>query len=240
MRYLLVAALAGGCATVLYARTYVSYERIRIQVGSATQSARDGAIAVELPPAPTLAGDPASVVLWLTSHDAGVRDVAIAINGVDVHRATLRNGDIARVDVRLPRGFQRAGGDTLTLTSPGDGWALRSLEFGNAYGFSRGALSFVIAPTGTTGYRSVPVWLAWLVGAALGVASLIAYRPFRSRPGRLVHRVLATLVVIVFALILVAPAVRAGASTRRRSRPRPRFVSSMSPMATRCVSRPGS
>lgn len=207
MRYLLVAALAGGCATVLYARTYVAYERIRIQIGSATPPAGGGAVAVELPPVRSLAGDPASLVLWLENRDAGAREVTTAVNGVDVHRATLPGDGAARVDIRLPGGFQRAGGNTLTLTSPGDGWALRLLEFGNAYGFSRGALSFVIAPAGTSGYRSVPLWIAGLIGLALTAGSLVAYRPFRSRPVRFVHRTLATLVVIVFVLILVAPAV---------------------------------
>jgi hypothetical protein len=205
-RLVLLAALAGCCAAVLYARTYVDFERIRIRVVTTAQPAVDGRITVPLPRAPKLAGQPASVVLRLENHANASRAVAVTVDGAEVARTTLGPAREARVDLRLAAGVQRADGGTLELASRDDGWSLHLLELGNAYGFSSGPFSFVIVPTATHDYRSVPAWAAALAGLGLLLVALPWFHRLRSRALRIAHRVVVAVILTVFLVALLWPA----------------------------------
>ncbi|HUF46238.1 MAG TPA: hypothetical protein VMM93_00415 [Vicinamibacterales bacterium] len=204
-RVILLALLAACCAVTLFARTYVEFERIRLRVVTSEQRPVDGRVTVLVTRVDDLVGRPTSVVLWIENRQPVSRDVAVRLDGGEVHRAAIGPEQTSRVDLRLATGFTRADGNTLELVSPGDAWSLQVLEVGNAYGFSSGTFSFVIVPTGTSRYRAVPAWAAALAGVALFWVSLRWGVPIRARaPGR-AHRALALTVLAVLLATLVLP-----------------------------------
>ena len=57
--------LAGCCATVLYARVYVTFDRVRITAVTTERQASEGAVVVRLPDVSRLAGLPTALILNL-------------------------------------------------------------------------------------------------------------------------------------------------------------------------------
>lgn len=206
-RLVLVAAIAAIATAVLYARVYADFPRVRIQAAAAVAASSDGRITVPLPRVPALEGEPMSLVLLLQSDALEDRSVFVHVNGRELARVALRGERTTRADVLVPADLTRAADLTLTLQSTHAAWSLQLLEAGNAYGFSRGAFSLVIAPSGTTRYRAVPLWLAVLVGAGLFVATRRLARPIAHRGVRIAHRIMAALFLAVMVATLVLPAV---------------------------------
>jgi len=205
-RLALLAALAACSATTLAARVYTHFERVRVIVVRVRQPAIDGAVAVSLPEVPRLVGVPASLVLRLANDGPADQVASILVNGREVRRVGLDAGRAARWDVRLPRGFDRPADNAVEVRSAGEAWSLDLVEVGNAFGFSHGLFSFVIAPAGTSRHTARPAWWeAVAVFAALLLFGAAAWRPVRSRGLRVAHRLLAALAITFFVAAFALP-----------------------------------
>ena len=206
-RLVLLAAIATIATAVLYARVHTRFPRIRIQAAANVAASSDGRIAVPLPRVPSLDGEPMSLVLLVRNDAREARSVFVSVNERELARVALGGARTTRVDLLVPADLARTADSTLTLQSTHEAWTLQLLEAGNAYGFSSGAFSFVIAPSGTTRYSGVPLFVAALVGAGLFFASHRLAGSIQSRAVRVAHRIVATLFLTVFVATLVLPSV---------------------------------
>ena len=68
-RVLLLTALAGSYATVLYARVYLQFDRVRVKVVTTEHRPSGGSVVAPLPDLSGLAGSPPAVILRLENHD---------------------------------------------------------------------------------------------------------------------------------------------------------------------------
>ena len=159
-RVLLITALAGCCATVLYARVYQQFDRVRVKVVTTERRPSGGSVVVPLPDLSGLAGFPPVVVLRLENRDRVATTVSVSINAAELARVALPPERTVRVDLSMSVGAgsalssARIGSDRLRVRGEADGWSLHYLEVANVHGFSHGFFSFVIVPSGSDRYDS--------------------------------------------------------------------------------------
>ena len=162
-RQVLSLLLAGCCATVLYARVYATFDRVRIMAVMTEQQAFEGAVVVPLPDVSRLAGLPTALILDLRNAAPDPRVVSVTLAGSELARILLDPGEDVRADLSLPADAGITRGDRLELEADGDRWSLRQLEIANSHGFSRGLFAFVIVPSPADQYQSPPAIVLLLV-----------------------------------------------------------------------------
>jgi hypothetical protein len=192
--------LAAICVGVLATRVYDSFERIRVRVITAPTVAEGSSVAIDLPGhGGRLGGKPIAVILRVRGTSEPI-DVAIALNGRRLARATVPAEREIRVDTSIES--LSDSGQQLTVTGPRSGWAVTYLELATIHGFSSGPVSLVIVPRSRPLERLLPGWAV--------LPLLVAFIALRPRPAwpagrlRFLHRAAAGLVVALFAATLLA------------------------------------
>lgn len=99
---MLALVLAGYCATVLYARVYVTFDRVRITVVTTEHQASEGAVVVPLPDVSRLAGLPTALILNLRNAASDPRVVSVTLAGSELGRILLDPGEHVRADLTVP------------------------------------------------------------------------------------------------------------------------------------------
>ena len=206
-RILLLAALAGCCATVLYARVYWQFDRVRIKVITTERLSSRGAVVVPLPDLSRLAGFSTAIVLRLENRDLVTRTVTISAKDSELARIALPPEQTKRVDLNVPARAGLTSGDRFELRGDGDGWSLQFLEIANVHGFSHGLFSFLIVPSDTDRYRSAPAIVCLSVFGVLLIVSLPLLRLHENKTIRLTQTALGIVVLLFFFTILVLAAV---------------------------------
>lgn len=168
-RWIAAGLLAAGCALVLHARVPAGFDRVRLRVVRTPIEAASGAVRVPLPDLSSLAGQPAAVVLRLANDGPAPRVVRVSAGGDRLADVAIDPGRRTRVDLSVPDAAQLSAAGRLDLASAGGGWRLAGLEVSNAHGFSRGLISFVVAPRAAGA--------AGGAGAAAGVAAFVVLTP---------------------------------------------------------------
>ena len=195
------------CASVLYAHVYTAFERQRFIVLRAPQESVDGAVAVALPALSPLAGQPVAFVLRVAANPSAFRVARVAVGGTVLAEVPLAPGRDQRIDLSLPDGVVLAAGDTLEVTSDGDGWALTYLEAANVHGFSRGLVEFMVVPSTARDFDR----LGLLSAAALFILMLgfpaASVATVRFRLARVTYAAAGVLVLLFLAAVLLAPLV---------------------------------
>ena len=199
--------LAGFCAIVLHARVYDDFERLRFHLVRAGRAASNGAVTVTLPDLSRLSGQPAAIILRFTNDGPAVRLARVTVGGATFADVPLAPGRQVRVDLRLPDGAALSQGDSLDITSDGDGWSLTFLEIANIHGFSRGLFEFVIVPASARAPDRVGVLGTLLVFAVLLVLPISSSRILENRVVRAAYVIKASLVLLFLTAILIAPLV---------------------------------
>ncbi len=212
-RVLLITALAGCCATVLYARVYQQFDRVRVKVVTTEHRPSGGSVVVPLPDLSGLAGFPPAVVLRLENRDRVATTVSVFLNAAELARVALPPERTVRVDLSpsvgagLALSSARIGSDRLRLSGEGDGWALHYLEVANVHGFSHGFFSFVIVPSGSDRYDSASAMASLSVFGIVWVISLVLFTFSANRTIRVTQTALGLLVLIFFVTTLVIATV---------------------------------
>ena len=199
--------LAGFCAIVLHARVYDDFERVRVQIVRTTRTASLGAVTVTLPDLSRLSGQPAAIVLRFTNDGSAVRVARVAVAGATLAAVPLDPGRQVRVDLRLPDGAALSPGNSLEITSDGDGWSLTFLEIANVHGFTRGLFEFVIVPASARAADRLGVLVPLPVFAVLLVLPISSSRIREHRFVRAAYVVMAALVLLFLTAVLIAPLV---------------------------------
>ena len=199
--------LAGLCATVLHARVYDNFERVRVQIVREARAASLGAVTVTLPDLSRLSGQPAAIVLRFTNDGSASRVARVAVGNATLAEVSLAPGRAVRVDLGLPAGAARLPGDRLEITSDGDGWSLTFLEISNIHGFSRGLVEFVVVPPSARATDRPGVLATLLVFVILLVLPVPSSGIVKNRVVRTTHMALAPLVLLFLTAALVAPVV---------------------------------
>lgn len=202
-RVLLLAALAGCCATVLYSRVYWRFERVRIKVVTTDRPACGGVVTSTLPDMSRLAGYPAAIVLRLENDERAARTVTVTLNGSDIGRFVLEPERTVRIDLGLPASVTMSRGDRFEVRSDGDGWSLHFLEIANIHGFSDRWVSLVIVPADTNRYDAVSASAALAAFGALFGASLAFGRFSGNRTARFIQVAVCGIVVMLFVTTLM-------------------------------------
>ena len=205
--FVLLLALAGCCATVLYTRVYTQFERVRIRVVTTERASLQRTVIVSLPDLSDLAGFPTAVVLRLENRGLVDRTVTFSVKDMDLGRRLLPSGRGVRVDLSVPVDADWTTGDLLRIEGDGDGWSLNALELANIHGFSTGAFSFVITPSGTERYDTISGTAALLAFVVLLLCSLHLLRLGKRKSTRVRQLARGTLVVAFFCLTLIATTV---------------------------------
>ena len=109
--------------------------------------------------------------------------------------------------LRLPDGAALSQGDSLEITSDGDGWSLTFLEIANVHGFSRGLFEFVIVPASAGAADRLGVLVPLLVFGVLLGLPLSSSGIRTHRLVRAAYVVMAGLVLLFLTTILIAPFV---------------------------------
>ena len=117
LRILMLGALTAGCATVLYARVYLEFERVRIKVVTAERpvASSGGSLTVRLPNLSQFAGSPAAIVVGLANNTALGKTVAIAVDDEELARVLLPPEGALRVDLSVEEGSTLAAGSRFDL-----------------------------------------------------------------------------------------------------------------------------
>lgn len=162
-------------------------------------------VRVNVPEAPDGAWPTALIVRIRNRGSAPVR-VAVAIRGSELARPSVPPFSARRFDVALaPPTAPREAPGQLEVSGLGD-WVLEYVEVANLYGYSSGALAFIVVRRGTREYVRPAFTSRWLATVLLLTLGAIQ-RPLRHRVGRRVHAALVGLVSIFLGLTLVAPLV---------------------------------
>ena len=206
-RILLLGVLTAGCATALYARVYLEFERVRINVVTAERpvASPGGSLTVYLPNLSRLAGSPVAIVVGLANNTAIGQTVAIAIDDAELARVDLPPERALRVDLSVANGSMLAAGLRFTVSGQEGGWSLRSLELANVHGFSGGLFGFVVTPAKARQYPSPSAAATLFAFSILLSLSLVLLRISKQRLARLVQLVLAILGLFVLCITLVLP-----------------------------------
>ncbi len=211
-RVVLFAALAACCATVLFARVYQQFERVRVKVVRTEQGPSRGSIDIPLPDLSSLAGFSPAVILRAVNREGVATTVNLAIDDAELAPAVVLPPErTVRIDLSMSASAglvlagTRSGSHTLRLRGEGD-WSLLYLEFANVHGFSGGFFSFVIVPFGSDHHDSPSAVASLLV---FGVIFLLSFALLQRRlaPVRRAQIVLGVLVVFFFLTTLVLPMV---------------------------------
>ena len=208
-RVLLLAAFAGCCATVLYARVYLQFDRVRVRVVTTERRPSGGSVVAPLPDLSGLAGFPPVVVLRLENRDRVATTVRVSLNDAELAHAVLPPERTVRVDLNMSAGAgsalsgARTGSYRLRVTGEGDEWSLHYLELANAHGFSHGFFSFVIVPFGSNRYESASAMASLSVFGIIWMLSLALLKLGPNKAVRLTQTVLGGLVLIFFFTTLV-------------------------------------
>lgn len=200
---MLALVLAGYCATVLYARVYVTFDRVRITVVTTEHQASEGAVVVPLPDVSRLAGLPTALILNLRNAASDPRVVSVTLAGSELGRILLDPGEHVRADLTVPADARIIRGDRLELEADGDRWSLQHLEIANIHGFSRGLFAFVIAPWPADQYQSPPAIVLLLVFIVLLTLPVSSFQRGGLKVARPVHLALAGAALFVFGTTLV-------------------------------------
>jgi len=197
--------LAGVSAITLYARTYQTFDRVRVPVITGEHLPADGLLTVSLPEAPGLTGRPTAIIVRLLNAARSSRTITITLNETDLTRVDLRPAETRRIDLSVPTGVE--SGDMLELRGDGSGWVLSYLEIGTAHGFSHGLFSLVIVPGIVNHYESVSTLGAMGLFVGLLVLSCTLFR-FETRAFvRRLETSLISIIVAFFCLIWLIPTV---------------------------------
>ena len=194
--------LAAICVCVLGLAVHAGFERIRFRVVTTPQRVTEPSLAFPLPDLTPLAGVPVAIILRVTGEMQAVQ-LTVLLDSEIVGRLSLPAQRTRRVDlsVAAPAGT----GHRLVLLADRPGWRLDSLQIGNVHGFSDGPLSFVIVPR-NRGVDSPTLWLL----PPLFIALVVARPRFEWSTRRflqVVHRSAAGAFALLFASVLIAPAV---------------------------------
>jgi hypothetical protein len=199
--------LAAFCATILYAHVYVEFERLRFKVVESEQLVSGGATSVALPDLRELAGQTSVIIINVRNDAPQPRQLAVLVDGVELGRFVAEAGRVSRIDLSVATGANLIGGERFVLSGPGEGWSMQSLEIGNAHGFSRGLLSFVIVPRAALPGRTVHGAVAVLLFAALFALAMLAPALPLSKVARISRVVLAGIATVLFGAALLSPMV---------------------------------
>ena len=202
-RQVLSLLLAGCCATVLYARVYATFDRVRIMAVMTEQQAFEGAVVVPLPDVSRLAGLPTALILDLRNAAPDPRVVSVTLAGSELARILLDPGEDVRADLSLPADAGITRGDRLELEADGDRWSLRQLEIANSHGFSRGLFAFVIVPSPADQYQSPPAIVLLLVFIVLLGLPVSSFQRGGLNVARPVHLALAGAALFIFGTTLI-------------------------------------
>ena len=195
--------LAGCCAIVLYARVYVTFDRVRITAVTTEQQESEGAVVVPLPDVSRLAGVPTALILNLRNAAPDPRVVSVTLAGSELARILLDPGEQVRADLSLPADARIARGDRLELEADGDRWSLQDLEIANIHGFSRGLFAFVIVPWPADQYLSPQAIVPLLVFIVLLGLPVSSFQRSGLKVARPVHLALAGAALFIFGATLV-------------------------------------
>ena len=205
IRFVGFVVLAGVSAMTLYARTYQTFDRVRVPVIAGEQQPVDGLLTVPLPETPDLADRPTAIIVRLLNAARSSRTITMTVNDTEATHVDLRPAEARRIDLSVPTGVQP--GDVLELRGDGSGWSLSYLEIGTAHGFSHGLFSLVIVPGIVNDYQSVSVVGAvGLFAALLGLSCAL----FRFETHTFVRRIETSLISIIvgfFCLTWLIPIV---------------------------------
>lgn len=197
--------LAGVSAITLYARTYQTFDRVRVPVITGEHLPADGLLTVSLPEAPGLTGRPTAIIVRLLNSARSSRTITITLNETDPTHVDLRPAETRRIDLSVPTGVE--SGDILELRGDGSGWVLSYLEIGTAHGFSHGLFSLVIVPGIVNDYASVSAVGAMGLFTLLLVLSCALFR-FETRAFvRRIETSLISIIVAFFCVIWLIPTV---------------------------------
>jgi hypothetical protein len=199
-RLLYAIALAATCFVVLAARVHGGFERIRFRVVIAAQDARERSLEMRLPDLSRLADMPVAVVLRLRGTSEPM-NATVRLDDTALTRLSVPRDREIRVDlaIRVPQGQ----GHRLRIDGDRAGWQLTYLEIANVYGYSKGALNFVIVPSERPQSDLISRWA--LVLFALAVATLHPRTDWpHGRVSRRLYRIGAGIVLLLFAVTLLA------------------------------------
>ena len=199
-RILYTLLLASACLAVLATRVSPEFNRIRFLVVTKPRLAQQPALVVALPDLTRLSGAPAAVVVRLRGATEAAT-VTIALDAAHVTTVTVPPGRELRIDA--PTLAPAGQGHELILTGDRTGWQLAYMEIANVYGFSHGTLKFVIVPRERPRDPSLP-WWALLLFAAVAIAAHPTLDWPRRRGARWLHRAVVCLVLLLFAVSLLA------------------------------------
>ncbi len=200
------AVIAGVCGLVLATRVFVAFEPHRVKLVETPVASVDRVVRVTVRDASLdQLHPPFAVIARMGHHSAERQPFSIAVDGRRICDVTVAGGEARRVDCALRGEWTRSAHD-IQIEGP-DPWRLEYLEMATHHGNSTGAVTAYVLPADATDYKRLsPVWAAAL---ALSLAGLLLTPLVQSssRAFLLVARTLAGIVLAVFAIVLIAPAI---------------------------------
>ena len=118
-RVALALLLAAFCATVLYSRVYVEFERLRFKVVESEQVVSDGSIDVGLPDLRELSGQTLAIIMNVRNDAPEPRQLAVFVDDVELVRFVAEAGRASRVDLSVASSANLVGGERCILSGAG-------------------------------------------------------------------------------------------------------------------------
>lgn len=208
LRLPIALALIALSALVLFTRTYVRFDSVRIKlITSPVAAAPDGSLDVPLTDSPRieLMGSPTVLVLRLER--AAGKQTTISVRWNENQIDTVKVDEVEGKDVHLvlPARFQPKAGDTVRFRAREDGWAVSYLEVANVHGSSRGLIDMVFLPAPRPIEPERPYVLFAFALAFIAWLQLRVDPPIARKLPRIIARVAGGLFAALFLLALVSP-----------------------------------
>lgn len=204
-RHLAAAGAASLIAFVLAERVYSDFAPVRVKVLVGAVEVQTGQAVVPLAPeASDGAIVPPAALIWRVAHaQSEAANFAVELDGHHVCERLVEPGN-ARLDcVIRADAWGSAPEKTLVIRGPAGPWRLEYVEVASHHGNTTGALRVFVIPAVASVAAPHLVWvaLAWICSVALLVSAPVPNR----RSVRLAHRGASVLVLVLFAVIAVAP-----------------------------------
>jgi hypothetical protein len=151
----------------------------------------------------TINPDHMVAVIDVVADTSAVRELNVALGTQAPKPVALRAGRPTRIHLIAPADVTVADLSHVRVFGSEGGWRIIRAELTNFRGFSTGPLSAVIVPARVSDFDRPPGWYLLIFAGALTAAGLC--RPWRSRLGPGLYRVLAAMVVALLGAIWATP-----------------------------------
>ena len=203
-RILRAAVVASLAALVFQTHVYVTFHPVRVKIVQAPVAAAAGRVRVTTAglPGTNELRPPFALIARIQTPPAGGGPFSITVDGAPACQRSLKGGGLQRLDCAVEVEWNPATDHEIVVQGPRTAWTLKYLELATHHGNSTGLLTLYMVP------RESPVAVGpavgWTIAVWIAVAcvvGLLPVPPLRRRV-RLLHRVIAGLLLVLVAVIL--------------------------------------